>query len=146
MGATGNREYTVFSTKYWTIRIFIIIMFESHSLMYNVFLRITESMAIQRSIREQSYPMVSGASSSMLGPGDNLRTRASAFCQILDIMYFLFSTAVSGVGSSPALATCETRQILLAVCQVVLPGYSRFAPPIDCLASMSEIILKGTLN
>ena len=29
-------------------------------------------------------------------------------------MYFLFSTAVSGVGSSPALATCETRQILLA--------------------------------
>ena len=29
---TGNREYTVFSTKYWTLRIFMIIMFESHSL------------------------------------------------------------------------------------------------------------------
>ena len=109
MGATGNREYTVFSTTYWTIRIFIIIMFESHSLMY-----------YEASVREQSYPMVSGASSSMLFPGDNLRTSASAFCQILDIMYFLLSTAVFGVGSSPALATCETRQILLAVCQVVL--------------------------
>ena len=32
MGATGNREYTVFSTGYWTLRIFMIIMFESLSL------------------------------------------------------------------------------------------------------------------
>ena len=32
MGATGNREYTVFSTKYWTLRILMIIMFESHRL------------------------------------------------------------------------------------------------------------------
>ena len=47
MGATGNREYTVFSTKYWTIRIFMIIMFESHNLLYYVFLRMTESMAIK---------------------------------------------------------------------------------------------------
>ena len=31
MGATGNREYTIFSTKYWTLRMFMI-MFESHSL------------------------------------------------------------------------------------------------------------------
>ena len=35
MGATGNREYTVFSTKYWTLRILMIIMFESHSLQPN---------------------------------------------------------------------------------------------------------------
>ena len=47
MGATGNRDYTVFSTKYWTIRIFMIIMFESHSLLYYVFLRITENIAMQ---------------------------------------------------------------------------------------------------
>ena len=82
----------------------------------------------------------------MLGPGDDLRTSASAFCQILDIMYFLLSAAVSGVGSSPALATCETRQILLAGVPGGFPGYSRFVPPIDWLASMSEIILKGILN
>ena len=41
-------------------------------------------------------------------------------------------TAVTGVGSSPALATCETSQILLAG---VSGGFSRgspvFAPPID---------------
>ena len=34
----------------------------------------------------------------------------------------------------------------LWVCQVVFPGYSRFAPHIDRLVSMSEIILKGTVN
>ena len=34
----------------------------------------------------------------------------------------------------------------LRVCQVVFPGYSCFVPPIDWLVSMSEIILKGTLN
>ena len=32
MGAAGNREYTVFSTKYWTLRSLTIIMLESHSL------------------------------------------------------------------------------------------------------------------
>ena len=41
-------------------------------------------------------------------------------------------TAVSGVGSSPALATCETSQVLLAG---VPGGFSRgspiFAPPTD---------------
>ena len=31
----------------------------------------------------------------------------------------------------------------LRVCKVVFPGYSRFAPPIDWLVSMSQIILKG---
>ena len=41
-------------------------------------------------------------------------------------------TAVSGVGSSPVLATCETSQVLLAG---VSGGFSRgspvFAPPTD---------------
>ena len=41
-------------------------------------------------------------------------------------------TAVSGVGSSPALATCETSQVLLAG---VSGGFSQgspvFAPPTD---------------
>ena len=55
--------------------------------------------------------------------------------------------AVSGVGSSPALATCETSQVLLAD---VSGGFPRVLPfrltyrlaRLD----MSEIILKGTLN
>ena len=42
------------------------------------------------------------------------------------------NNAVSGVGSSPALATCETSQVLLAG---VPGGFSRdspvFAPPTD---------------
>ena len=41
MGDTGNREYTVFSTRYWTLRTFmiiaLIIMFESHSLLHALF-------------------------------------------------------------------------------------------------------------
>ena len=45
-------------------------------------------------------------------------------------------TAVTGVGSSPALATCETRHVLLSGGQVVFPGYSRFAPPTDWLVSI----------
>ena len=55
-------------------------------------------------------------------------------------------TAVSGVGSSPALATCETSQVLLAGVSGGFPGVLPFRPPIDWLVSMSEIILKGTLN
>ena len=31
-------------------------------------------------------------------------------------------------------------------CVSGFPGYSQFAPPIDWLVSMSEIILKGTFN
>ena len=46
------------------------------------------------------------------------------------------SHAVSGVGSCPALATCETSQVLLAG---VSGGFSRgsplFAPPTDWLFS-----------
>ena len=53
---------------------------------------------------------------------------------------------MSGVGSSPALATCETSQVLLAGVSGGLPGVLPFRPPIDWLVSMSEIILKGTLN
>ena len=45
---------------------------------------------------------------------------------------FLITRSVSGVGSSPALATCETSQVLPAG---VPGGFSRgspvFAPPID---------------
>ena len=37
-------------------------------------------------------------------------------------------TAVSGVGSSPALATCETRQVLLAVVSGGFPGVLPFRP------------------
>ena len=55
-------------------------------------------------------------------------------------------TAVSGVGSSPALATCETSQVLLAGVSGGFPGVLPFRLPIDWLVSMSEIILKGTLN
>ena len=59
-------------------------------------------------------------------------------------------TAVSGVGLSPALATCETSQVLLAGVlgsfHGVLPKREKIAPPNDWLVSMSEIILKGTLN
>ena len=33
-------------------------------------------------------------------------------------------TAVSGVGSSPALATCETRQVLLAGVSGGFPGHT----------------------
>ena len=56
-------------------------------------------------------------------------------------------TAVSGVGSSPALATCETSQVLLADVSGGFPGVLPFRPTyIDWPVSMSEIILKGTLN
>ena len=37
-------------------------------------------------------------------------------------------TAVSGVGSSPALATCETRQVLLAGVSGGFPGVLPFPP------------------
>ena len=56
-------------------------------------------------------------------------------------------TAVSGVGSSPALATCEKSQVLLAGVSGGFPAVLLF-----CLTyrssrlGMSEIILKGTLN
>ena len=57
-------------------------------------------------------------------------------------------TAVTGVGLSPALATCETSHVLLAGLSGGFPGVLSFCPTFR-LASldMSEIIiLKGTLN
>ena len=56
-------------------------------------------------------------------------------------------TAVSGGGSSPALATCETSQALLVGVSGGFPGVLPFRPTylLACL-DMSEIILKGTLN
>ena len=58
-------------------------------------------------------------------------------------------TAVSGVGSSPALATCGTRQVLLAGVSGGFPGVLPFRPTYRLARlydSMSEIILIGTLN
>ena len=56
-------------------------------------------------------------------------------------------TAVTGVGLSPALATCEASQVLLAGVSGGFPGVLPFHPTYR-LARLytSEIILKGTLN
>ena len=56
-------------------------------------------------------------------------------------------TAVTGVGSSLALATCDTSQVLLAGVSGGFPGVLPFRPTyrLTCL-DMNEIILKGTLN
>ena len=43
-------------------------------------------------------------------------------------LYHYHLTAVSGVGTSPALATCETSQVLLAGSQVVFLGVLPFLP------------------
>ena len=57
---------------------------------------------------------------------------------------------MSSVGSSPALATCETSQVLLAgVSGVFSRGSPIFAPSTDWPISYelkAEIILKGTFN
>ena len=54
---------------------------------------------------------------------------------------------MSGVGSSPALATCETSQVLLAGVSGGFPGVLPFRPTYRLARfDMSEIILKGTLN
>ena len=56
-------------------------------------------------------------------------------------------TAVTGVGSSPALATCETSQVLLAGVSGGFPGVLPSRPTCRLARlDMSEIILKGTLN
>ena len=56
-------------------------------------------------------------------------------------------TAVTGVGSRPALATCETSHVLLAGVSGGFPGVLPFRPTFRlALLDMSEIILKGTLN
>ena len=54
---------------------------------------------------------------------------------------------MSGVGSSPALATCETSQVLLAVVSGGFPGVLPFRPTYRLARlDMSETISKGTLN
>ena len=54
---------------------------------------------------------------------------------------------MTGVGSSPALATCETSHVLLAGVSGGFPGVLPFCPTFRLARlNMSEIILKGTLN
>ena len=54
---------------------------------------------------------------------------------------------MSGVGLSPALATCETSQVLLAGVSGGFPGVLPFRPTYRLARlDMSEIILQGTLN
>ena len=47
-------------------------------------------------------------------------------------------TAVSGVGSSPALATCETSQVLLADVSSGFPGVLPFSPLLPIGSSRYE--------
>ena len=54
---------------------------------------------------------------------------------------------MTGVGSSPALATCETSQVLLVGVSGGFPGVLPFRSTYRLTRlDMSEIILKGTLN
>ena len=54
---------------------------------------------------------------------------------------------MTGVGSSPALATSETSQALLAGMSGGFPGVLPFRPTYRLTRlDMSEIILRGTLN
>ena len=60
---------------------------------------------------------------------------------------YIIRLAVTGVGSSPALATCETSQVLLAGVSGGFPGVLPFRPTYRLARlDMSEIIFKGTLN
>ena len=63
-------------------------------------------------------------------------------------MFLLYrNISPSGEGSSPALATCETSQVLLAGVSGGFPGVLPFRPTYRLARlDMSEIILKGTLN
>ena len=55
--------------------------------------------------------------------------------------------SITGVGSSPALATSETSQVLLAGVSGSFPGVLPFRPTYRLTRlDMSEIILKGTFN
>ena len=54
---------------------------------------------------------------------------------------------MTGVGSSPSLAKCETSQVLLAGVSGGFPGELPIRPTYRLAhLDMSEIILKGTLN
>ena len=66
---------------------------------------------------------------------------------VSDIGQYFLLTAVTGVGSSPTLATCETSQVLLAGVSDGFPGVLPFCPTYGLARlDVSEIILKGTLN
>ena len=75
------------------------------------------------------------------------RGRVGKVAEFQRSLSFDHLTAVSGVGLSPALATCETSQLLLAGVSGGFPRVLPFRPtyrlaPLD----MNEIILKGMLN
>ena len=54
---------------------------------------------------------------------------------------------MTGVGSSPALATCNSSQVLLAGVSGGFPGVLPCRPTYRLARlDMSEIILKGTIN
>ena len=56
-------------------------------------------------------------------------------------------TAVSGVGLSPTMATCETSQVLLVGVSGGFPGVLPFRPTYRLARlDMSVIISKGTFN
>ena len=75
------------------------------------------------------------------------RGRVNKVAEFQRSLSFDHLTAVTGVGSSPALATCETSHVLLAGVSGGFPGVLPFRPTYrDWLVSISEIILKGTLN
>ena len=71
----------------------------------------------------------------------------SKFAEFQRSQSFEHLTAVTGVGSSPALATCETSHVLLAGVSGGFPGVLPFCPTFQLARlDMSEIILKGMLN
>ena len=75
------------------------------------------------------------------------RGRVGKVAELYRSKSFDHLTAVSGVGSSPALATCDTSQVLLAGVPCGFPGVLPFRPTYRfARLDMSEIILKGTLN
>ena len=55
-------------------------------------------------------------------------------------------TAVSGVGSSPVLATCKTRQVLLAGVSGRFPGVLPFIQKVQYLAITVTAITRGYLT
>ena len=75
------------------------------------------------------------------------RGRVGKVAEFQRSLSFYHLTAVTGVGSSAALATCKTSHVLLVGVSGGFPGVLPFRPTfrLACL-DVSEIILKGTLN
>ena len=75
------------------------------------------------------------------------RGRVGKVAEFKRSLSFDYLTTVTGVGSSPALATCETSQVLLAGVSGGFPGVLPFRPTYRLARlDISEIFLKGTLN